>query len=85
MAIAVRSLDVHAPATLPRNVVALTSGLLLWTASHFGVIAVLPLYLQDRGYDGITLGVGLYQRLATTASPIDLSRRSRSRPVSRPS
>lgn len=45
---------------LKRNVVALTSGLLLWTAGHFGVLAVLPLFLHDQGYDarstGLTLG-----------------------------
>jgi MFS family permease len=47
-------------AALRRNVLALTSGLLLWTAGHFGVLAVLPLFLHDQGYDpgriGFTLG-----------------------------
>jgi Major Facilitator Superfamily. len=33
---------------LTRNVVALTSGGLLWTAGHFGVLAVLPLFLTIR-------------------------------------
>lgn len=59
MAIAVRPLEIHAPATLRRNVVALTTGLLLWTASHFGVIAVLPLFLHDRGYDAAGIGLVL--------------------------
>ena len=48
-------------ATLARNVLALTGGLFLWTASHFGMLAVLPLFLHDQGYDagaiGLTLGV----------------------------
>ena len=34
--------DGAAAVTLRRNVLALMSGLLLWTAGHFGVIAVLP-------------------------------------------
>jgi len=51
---------------LARNVLALTSGLLLWTAGHFGVLAVLPLFLHDQGHDagsiGLTLGAtGLAQ------------------------
>jgi MFS family permease len=41
---------------LRRNVVALTSGLLLWTASHFGLLAVLPLFLHDQGYDARGIG-----------------------------
>lgn len=34
---------------LTRNVLALTTGLPLWTAGHFGVLAVLRLFLYDRG------------------------------------
>jgi MFS family permease len=41
---------------LRRNVLALMSGLLLWTAGHFGVLAVLPLFLHDRGYDARGIG-----------------------------
>lgn len=41
---------------LKRNVLALMSGLLLWTAGHFGVIAVLPLFLHDQGYDARSIG-----------------------------
>ena len=41
---------------LKRNVLALMSGLLLWTAGHFGVIAVLPLFLNDQGYDARSIG-----------------------------
>jgi MFS family permease len=44
---------------LKRNVVALTSGLLLWTAGHFGVLAVLPLFLHDQGYDARSIGLTL--------------------------
>ena len=43
-------------AALRRNVLALISGLLLWTAGHFGVLAMLPLFLHDQGYD--TRGIG---------------------------
>ena len=43
-------------AALPRNVLALTSGLLLWTAGHFGLLAVLPLFLHDQGYDARAIG-----------------------------
>jgi MFS family permease len=46
-------------AALTRNVLALTSGLLLWTAGHFGVLAVLPLFLHDQGYDAWTIGLTL--------------------------
>jgi len=46
-------------AALPRNVLALTGGLLLWTAGHFGVLAVLPLVLHDRGYDAWSIGLTL--------------------------
>jgi MFS family permease len=42
--------------TLRRNVLALMSGLLLWTAGHFGVLAVLPLFLHDHGYDARAIG-----------------------------
>jgi MFS family permease len=41
---------------LTRNVLALVSGLLLWTAGHFGVLAVLPLFLHDQGYDARAIG-----------------------------
>ena len=41
---------------LTRNVVALTSGGLLWTAGHFGVLAVLPLFLHDQGSDAGSIG-----------------------------
>jgi len=41
---------------LTRNVVALTSGGLLWTAGHFGVLAVLPLFLHDQGFDAGRIG-----------------------------
>ena len=46
-------------ATLARNVLALTSGLFLWTASHFGMLAVLPLFLHDQGYDAGSIGLTL--------------------------
>jgi MFS family permease len=46
-------------AALTRNVLALTSGLLLWTAGHFGVLAVLPLFLHDQGYDARSIGLTL--------------------------
>ena len=57
----------HADATLRRNVLALWSGLLLWTAVHFGALAVLPLFLHDQGYNareiGFVLGAtGIAQR-----------------------
>ena len=42
--------------TLRRNVLALMSGLLLWTAGHFGALAVLPLFLHDQGYDAGSIG-----------------------------
>ena len=48
--------DGAAAAALKRNVLALMSGLLLWTAGHFGVIAVLPLFLNDQGYDARSIG-----------------------------
>ncbi|MEZ0335472.1 MAG: MFS transporter [Gemmatimonadales bacterium] len=48
--------DGAAAVTLRRNVLALMSGLLLWTAGHFGVIAVLPLFLHDQGYDARSIG-----------------------------
>jgi MFS family permease len=44
---------------LTRNILALTSGLLLWTAGHFGVLAVLPLFLHDQGYDAWSIGLTL--------------------------
>jgi MFS family permease len=43
-------------AALKRNVLALTSGSLLWTAGHFGVLAVLPLFLDDQGSDTRNIG-----------------------------
>jgi MFS family permease len=43
-------------AALKRNLLALISGLLLWTAGHFGVLAVLPLFLHDQGYDARSIG-----------------------------
>ena len=43
-------------AALKRNVLALTSGSLLWTAGHFGVLAVLPLFLDDQGSDTRSIG-----------------------------
>jgi MFS family permease len=44
---------------LARNVLALTSGLLLWTAGHFGVLAVLPLFLHDQGHEAGSIGLTL--------------------------
>ncbi|HEV3350692.1 MAG TPA: MFS transporter, partial [Methylomirabilota bacterium] len=56
------AVEVDPAATLTRNVLALTGGLLLWTAVHFGSLALLPLFLHDQGYDarsiGFMLGVG---------------------------
>jgi MFS family permease len=43
-------------AALKRNLLALIGGLLLWTAGHFGVLAVLPLFLHDQGYDARSIG-----------------------------
>lgn len=43
-------------AALKRNLLALISGLLLWTAGHFGVLTVLPLFLHDQGYDARSIG-----------------------------
>jgi len=52
----------RAAAALQRDVAALWSGLLLWTAVHFGTLAVLPLFLHDQGHGaraiGFMLGVG---------------------------
>src|SRR5262249_5097520 len=45
-----------AGASLTRNVLALTSGLTLWTAVHFGVTAMLPLFLHDQGHDVRSIG-----------------------------
>jgi MFS family permease len=42
-----------------RNVLALFSGLLLWTGVHFGLLALLPLALHDRGYDARSIGLVL--------------------------
>jgi MFS family permease len=47
------------PAGLARNVVALFGGLSLWTAIHFGSLALLPLYLHDQGYDARGIGFAL--------------------------
>jgi MFS family permease len=33
--------------------------LLLWTAGHFGILAVLPLFLLDQGYDARSIGFTL--------------------------
>jgi MFS family permease len=44
---------------LVRNVVALFSGVLLWTTCHFGVLAVLPLFLHDQGWDVRAIGFAL--------------------------
>ena len=41
---------------LVRNVVALFSGVLLWTTCHFGVLGVLPLFLHDQGWDVRAIG-----------------------------
>lgn len=45
--------------TLVRNVVALWSGVLLWTMCHFGILAVLPLFLHDQGWDARAIGFAL--------------------------
>jgi MFS family permease len=44
---------------LTRNVLALGSGVLLWTTGHFGVLTVLPLFLHDQGYDAHRIGLML--------------------------
>ena len=46
-------------AHLQRNILVLMGGLLLWTAGHFGVLAVLPLFLHDQGYDARSIGFTL--------------------------
>jgi MFS family permease len=52
--------EVRDPAIiLIRNVVALFSGVLLWTTCHFGVLAVLPLFLHDQGWDVRAIGFAL--------------------------
>lgn len=52
--------EVRDPAViLIRNVVALFSGVLLWTTCHFGVLAVLPLFLHDQGWDVRAIGFAL--------------------------
>ena len=52
--------ETHDPALpLVRNVVALFSGVLLWTTCHFGVLAVLPLFLHDQGWDVRAIGGAL--------------------------
>jgi len=53
----VAAFDVQA--SLTRNVLALTSGLTLWTAVFFGVTAVLPLFLHDQGSDARGIGFTL--------------------------
>ena len=45
--------------TVVRNVIALFTGVLLWTACHFGVLAVLPLFLHDQGWDVRAIGFAL--------------------------
>jgi MFS family permease len=49
----------HPSDTLIRNVVALFSGVLLWTMCHFGILAVLPLFLHDRSWDARAIGFAL--------------------------
>lgn len=49
----------RASGTLVRNVVALASGVLLWTTCHFGILAVLPLFLHDQGWDARAIGFAL--------------------------
>jgi MFS family permease len=50
----------HDPSSaLVRNVVALFSGVLLWTMCHFGILAVLPLFLHDQGWDARAIGFAL--------------------------
>jgi MFS family permease len=44
---------------LVRNVVTLFSGVLLWTMCHFGILAVLPLFLDDQGWDARAIGFAL--------------------------
>ena len=45
-----------ARASLTRNVLALTSGLTPWTAVHFGVTGMLPLFMHDQGHDARSIG-----------------------------
>ncbi len=54
-----RDVTVGAATGLARNVVALFAGLSLWTAIHFGSLALLPLYLHDQGYDPRGIGFAL--------------------------
>jgi MFS family permease len=50
----------HDPSgTLVRNVVALFSGVLLWTMCHFGILAALPMVLSDQGWDARAVGFAL--------------------------
>jgi MFS family permease len=50
----------HDPSgTLVRNVIALGSGVLLWTTCHFGILAVLPLFLHDQGWEARAIGFAL--------------------------
>jgi len=52
--------EVRDPAVpLVRNVVALFIGVLLWTTCHFGVLAVLPLFLHDQGWNVRAIGFAL--------------------------
>ena len=45
--------------TLIRNIVALFGGVLLWTMCHFGILAVLPLFLHEQGWDARAIGFAL--------------------------
>ncbi|HZP37713.1 MAG TPA: MFS transporter [Methylomirabilota bacterium] len=54
-----RAATVGTATGLARNVVALFAGLSLWTAIHFGSLALLPLYLHDQGYDPRGIGFAL--------------------------
>jgi MFS family permease len=52
--------EAHAPrGTLWRNVATLFSGVLLWTMCHFGILTVLPLFLNDQGWDARAIGFAL--------------------------
>ena len=42
-----------------RNVVTLFSGVLLWTMYHFGILGVLPLFLDDQGWEARAIGFAL--------------------------
>jgi MFS family permease len=48
-----------ATGSLARNVAALFSGVFLWTMCHFGVLAVMPLFLHDQGWSPAAIGAAL--------------------------